>query len=170
MDTLLGEVHKQTQTYAPVLVKINLYEAVAIITQAMDLGLLGMNTILDKQPCEDRASYRENPRELYTRQRAGEASLFLLPIRYRNFLPVLSEIQEKRGEDFEGATFDLGRFVGSLSTKDDMIPVAYDVRMSADQLRRSLCSAYEMLVSGGQKIKEWQCGLHNRRVSFEDRK
>ncbi len=168
LDTLLGELHKQTKTYAPILDKVNLYEAVAIITQAMDLGLLGMNTILDKQPCEDRASYRENPRELYTRQRAGEASLFLLPIRYRNFLPVLSEIQEKRGEDFEGAAFDLGRFVGSLSVKDDTVFVAYDIRMPVDQLRRSLCSAYEMLVSGGQKIKEWQCSLHNRRVSFAE--
>lgn len=168
LDTLLGEVRKQTQTYTSVLDKVNLYQAVAIITQAMDLGLLGMNTILGKQPCEDRARYREKPWELYTRQRAGEASLFLLPIRYRNFLPVLSEVQEKRGEDFEGAAFDLGRFVGSLSAKNDMIPVAHDVCIPADQLRRSLCSAYEMLVSGGQKIKEWQCGLYNRRVSLAE--
>lgn len=168
LDTLFGELHKQMQTYASVLDKVNLYEVVAIITQAMDLGLLGMNTILDKQPCEDRASYRENPREIYTRQRAGEASLFLLPIRYRNFLPVLSEIQEKRGEDFDGAAFDLGRFVGSLSTKNDMLPVAHDIYMLANQLRLSLCSAYEMLVSGGQKIKEWQCNLYNRRVSFAE--
>ena len=81
---------------------------------------------------------------------------------------MLSEIQEKRGEDFEGAAFDLGRFVGSLSAKDDTVFVAYDIRMPVDQLRRSLCSAYEMLVSGGQKIKEWQCSLHNRRVSFAE--
>lgn len=168
LDTLLGELYKQSQTYALVLDKVNLYVAVAVITQAMDLGLLGMNTVLDKQPCENRARYRENPRELYTRQRAGEASLFLLPIRYRNFLPVLSEIQEKRGDDFEGATFDLGRFVDSLSTQSNTIPVAHNISMPPDQLKRNLCSAYEMLVSGGQKIREWQCNLYDRRVPFAE--
>lgn len=167
LDTLLGELHKQTLIYAPVLDSVNLYETIAIITQAMDLGLLGMNTVLDKQPCADRARYRENSRELYTRQRAGEASLFLLPIRYRNFLPVLSEIQEKRGEDFEGAAFDLWRFVDILSTKYNGIPITHDISILAEQLGRSLCSAYEMLVSGGQKIKEWQCNLYDRRVSFK---
>lgn len=167
LDTLLGKLHKQAQTYISFLDKVNLYEAVAIITQAMDLGLLGMNTILDNQPCEDSADYEETSRELYTRQRAGEASLFLLPIRYRNFLPVLSEIQEKRGEDFEGAVFDLDRFVSSLSLKSNMIPVAHDIYMPANQLSRNLCDTYEMLVSGGQKIHEWQCSLYDRRLSFE---
>ena len=170
LDTLLEKLRTQVQNYALDLNRINLYQTVAIITQAMDLGLLGMNTTFDKQPCEDRVRYRDNPLELYTRQRAGEASLFLLPIRYRNILPVLSEIQEKRMEDFEGAALDLNRFVNSvkqLIVDSEFIPISDDVTMSAEQLKRSLYSAYEMLTLGGQKIKEWQCDLYDRRILLE---
>ena len=169
LDTLLEKLRIQTQAYTDVLDGVNLYEAVAIIVQAMDLGLLGMNTILDKQPCEDRVRYASKQRELYTRQRAGEAALFLLPIRYRNLLPVLSEIQEKRKEDFDGAAFDITRFVNSLITEEpaQVIPITNDISMRPTQLKRSLCSAYEMLVQGGQQFREWQCNLHDRRLSFE---
>lgn len=167
IDTLLEKLRTQLETYDLEPGQINLYQVAAIITQAMDLGLLGMNTILDKQPCEDRVRYRETPRELYTRQRAGEASLFLLPIRYQNLLPVLSEIQEKRMEDFEGAALDLNNFVDSLAEDSHMIYITHEICMSADRLKRSLCSAYKMLVLGGQKLKEWQCGLYDRRVPFE---
>ena len=169
LDTLLEKLRIQTQAYTDVLDGVNLYEAVAIIVQAMDLGLLGMNTILDKQPCEDRVRYASKQRELYTRQRAGEAALFLLPIRYRNLLPVLSEIQEKRKEDFDGAAFDITRFVNSLITEEpaQVIPITNDISMRPKQLKRSLCSAYEMLVQGGQQFREWQCNLHDRRLSFE---
>lgn len=170
LDTVLEKLHTQTQFYDAVLNRVNIYEVLAVITQAMDLGLLGMNTIFDKQPCADRIRYESNPRELYSRQRAGEASLFLMPIRYRNFLSVLSEIQDKRKEDFEGAAFDLNRFIDSLaadySAQD--IQITNDIFMPAEQLKRSLYSAYEMLVQGGQKIKEWQCGLYDRRLSFEE--
>ncbi|WP_373210776.1 hypothetical protein [Allofournierella massiliensis] len=168
LDTLLEKLRTQLETYDLKSGQINLYQVAAIITQAMDLGLLGMNTILDKQPCEDRVRYRESPRELYTRQRAGEASLFLLPIRYQNLLPVLSEIQEKRMEDFEGAALDLNNFVDSLVADSPMIYITHDICMSADQLKRSLCSAYKMLVLGGQKLKEWQCSLYDRRIPFEN--
>lgn len=167
LDTLLKKFRTQVETYDIEWGQANLYQTVAVITQAMDLGLLGMNTVFDKQPCEDRVRYRESPCELYTRQRAGEASLFLLPIRYQNLLPVLSEIQEKREEDFEGATLDLNRFVDNLIIDSPMIYITHDICMSADQLKRSLYSAYKMLVLGGQKIKEWQCNLYDRRVPFE---
>lgn len=169
IDTLLEKLRTQTKFYASVPARVNVYEAVAIITQAMDLGLLGMNTILDRQPCLDLVRYETRPCELYTRQRAGEAALFLLPIRYRNLLPVLSEIQEKRGEDLDGAIFDLNRFIDSMAPVDlgQPIQITDDIRIPADQLKRSLCSAYEILVLGGQKFKEWQCNLHDRRLPAE---
>ena len=166
IDTLLEKLRTQTEIYPSVSNRVNVYEAIAIITQAMDLGLLGMNTIFDRQPCADRVRYEASPRELYTRQRAGEAALFLWPIRYRNLLPVLAEIQEKRKEDLDGAAFDLTRFIDSLVSEDSTKPIqiAHDLSLPADQLKRSLCSAYEMLVLGGQKFKEWECNLHDRRL------
>ena len=169
IDTLLEKLHTQTEIYSSLLNQVNVYEVIAIITQAMDLGLLGMNTIFDRQPCTNRAHYDESPPELYTRQRAGEAALFLLPIRYRNLLPVLDEIQEKRKEDLDGAAFDLTRFIDSLVSGDSTksIQIANDLSMPADQLKRSLCSAYEMLVLGGQKFKEWECNLHDRRLPIK---
>lgn len=172
LDTLLDELHLQTETYTDVLDGVNLYEAVAMIVQAMDLGLLGMNTILDKQPCEDRVRYASKQRELYTRQRAGEAALFLLPIRYRNLLPVLSEIQAKRQTNFGSAKFDISCFVNSVIAKEaaPVILITNDICMRPKQLERSLCSAYEMLVQGGQQFKEWQCNLHDRRLSAEQQK
>ena len=166
IDTLFKKLRVQLEVYPTVSNRINIYETVAVITQAMDLGLLGMNTIFDRHPCVDGVHYEEIPRELYTRQRAGEAALFLLPIRYRNLLPVLAEIQEKRKEDLDGAAFDLTRFIDSLVSGDSTKPIqiAHDLSIPADQLKRSLCSAYEMLVLGGQKFKEWECGLHDRRL------
>ena len=172
LDTLLEKLHLQADIYTDVLDRVNLYEAVAIIVQAMDLGLLGMNTILDKQPCEDRVRYAAKPRELYTRQRAGEAALFLLPIRYRNLLPVLSEIQAKRQTNFGSAKYDIARFVNSVIAKEPapVISITNDICMRSKQLERSLCSAYEMLVQGGQQIKEWQCDLHDRRLPNKQQK
>ena len=172
LDTLLEKLHLQTEIYTDVLDGVNLYEAAAIIVQAMDLGLLGMNTVLDKQPCEDRVRYAEKPRELYTRQRAGEAALFLLPIRYRNLLPVLSEIQAKRQTNFGSAKYDIACFVNSVIAKEPapVISITNDICMRSKQLERSLCSAYEMLVQGGQQIKEWQCNLHDRRLPNKQQK
>lgn len=166
IDTLLSKIHAQSQIYSTTLDRVNIYDALAVITQSMDLGLLGMNTILDKQPCSNRVRYESNPRELYTRQRAGEASLFILPIRYRNLLPVLNEIQNKRKNDFEGAAFDLNHFIDVLASEDSTktIRITNDIWMTFDQLKRSIYSAYEMLVKGGQNIKDWQCGLHDRRL------
>lgn len=166
IDTLLEKLRRQIRVYPVLSNGINVYGTVAIIIQAMDLGLLGMNAILDRQPYENRGRYEERPCELYTRQRAGEAGLFLLPIRYRNLLPVLAEIQEKRNEDLDGAAFDLTRFIDSLVAGDFTKPiqVANEICMPADQLKRSLYNAYEMLVLGGQKFKEWRCDLRDRRL------
>lgn len=169
IDTLLEKLHTQINSYAAVLKQVNIYQVLAVVTQAMDLGMLGMNTIFDKQPCADRTRYEASPRELYSRQRAGEASLFLMPIRYQNLLSVLGEIQSKRKEDFEGAAFDLNHFVDSLVAESSAqcIPITNDISVSADQLKRSLYSAYEMFVQGGQKIREWQCSLQDRRLSID---
>lgn len=169
LDTLLEKLHRQTQSYVSVLKQVNIYQVLAVITQAMDLGVLGMNTIFDKQPCADRMRYEENPYEIYSRQRAGEASLFLMPIRYQNLLAVLSEIQSRRKGDLEGAAFDLNHFVDGLVAENaaQCIPITNDITVPADQLKRSLYSAYEMFVQGGQKIREWQCSLQDRRIPLD---
>lgn len=167
IDTLLKKLRAQMKTYALTLNTVNVYEVMAVITQAMDLGLLGMNTIFERQPCADLARYESSSYELYTRQRAGEAALFLLPIRYRNLLPVLSGIQEKRKDDLDGAIFDLTRFIDILAKSEQLIQITNDLYMPVTQLKHSLCCAYEMLVLGGQKFKEWQCNLYDRRLSIE---
>lgn len=79
---------------------------------------------------------------------------------------MLDEVQEKRREDLDGAAFDLIRFVDSLASRDPTAPIqiAHDLSMPAEQLRRSLRSAYELFVLGGQKFKEWECYLHDRRL------
>lgn len=176
MSTLLEKLHTQAETYLSVRGPLNLYETTATLLQAMDLGLLGMSTVFGRQQatksqscwrsCTDWGSYNSSPGEVYTWLRAGEAALFLLPIRYRNLLSVLDEVQEKRREDLDGAAFDLIRFVDSLASRDPTAPIqiAHDLSMSADQLKRSLCSAYELFVLGGQKFKEWECYLHDRRL------
>lgn len=176
MGTLLEKLHAQAEIYPSVQGQLNLYETTAILIQAMDLGLLGMDTVFGRQTalksanswgaCTDWSSHDSSPGEVYTWLRAGEAALFLLPIRYRNLLWVLDEIQYKRKEDLEGASFDLTRFIDSLASTDStkIIQITNDLAIPADQLKRSLCSAYEMLVLGGQKFKEWECGLHDRRL------
>lgn len=166
MSTLLEKLHAQAETYPAVRGHLNLYETAAILIQTMDLGLLGMNTAFGRQPCVDRMRYEDGPRELYTWIRAGESALFLLPLRHRNLLTVLDEVQEKRKEDLDGAAFDLARFVDSLASGNsaEQIPIAHDLSVPADQLKRSLCSTYELFVLGGQKFKEWECYLHDRRL------
>ncbi|OUO43787.1 hypothetical protein [Flavonifractor sp. An306] len=166
ISTLLEKLYAQEDAYPAVRGHLNLYETAAILIQAMDLGLLNMDAVFGRQPCTDRMRYEDGPRELYTWLRAGEAALFLLPLRYRNLLTVLDEVQEKRREDLDGAAFDLIRFVDSLASRDPTAPIqiAHDLSMPAEQLRRSLCSAYELFVLGGQKFKEWECYLHDRRL------
>ena len=176
MGTLLEKLHAQTETYPALHGQANLYETTVILIQAMDLGLLGMNTVFGRRPalksvnswgtCTDWSSHDSSPDEVYTWMRAGEAALFLLPVRYHNLLPALAEIQEKRKEDLEGASFDLTRFVDSLVSgpSGQNIQIANDLAILADQLKRSLYSAYEMLVLGGQWFKEWECVLHDRRL------
>lgn len=176
IGAILEKLHAQAELYPAVQGKLNLYETMAILIQAMDLGLLGMDTVFGQRPamksvnswgaCTDWGSHDSSPCEVYTWLRAGEAALFLLPIRYRNLLWVLDEIQYKRKEDLEGASFDLTRFVDSLASgpSGQNIQIASDLAIPADQLKRSLCNAYEMLVLGGQKFKEWECGLHDRRL------
>ena len=176
IGAILEKLHAQAELYPAVQGKLNLYETMAILIQAMDLGLLGMDTVFGQRPamksvnswgaCTDWGSHDSSPCEVYTWLRAGEAALFLLPIRYCNLLWVLDEIQYKRKEDLEGASFDLTRFVDSLASgpSGQNIQIASDLAIPADQLKRSLCNAYEMLVLGGQKFKEWECGLHDRRL------
>ena len=176
MSTLLEKLHTQAETYLSVRGPLNLYETTATLLQAMDWGLLGMSTVFGRQQatksqscwgsCTDWGSYDSSPGEVYTWLRAGEAALFLLSIRYRNLLSVLDEVQEKRREDLDGAAFDLIRFVDSLASRDPTAPIqiAHDLSMPAEQLRRSLRSAYELFVLGGQKFKEWECYLHDRRL------
>ena len=169
VSTLLEEMRTKVATYASVLKRPNLYESVAAIIQAIDIGLIDPFDTLDRQPLHDLSLRTSSPPEVYTRLRAGETALSLLPIRYRNLLPVLSEIQEKRGMDLDGAFFDLTRFVEKIKKDDSGQPIHLtdSVCMTAEQLKHNLFNFYGMFVYGGQKFKEWQCNLHDRRLSAE---
>lgn len=61
------------------------------------------------------------------------------------------------------------RFIDSIALDNpgESIQITDDIYIPDAQLKRSLCSAYEMLVLGGQKLKEWQCNLHDRRLPAE---
>ena len=150
----------------------NLYEVIAILVQAMDLGLIDMNTVYGYQ---SDSGYRGSDLcswKVYTHLRAGEAALFILPIRFRNLITVLGQIYDIRRSDFPGVRFDIDSFINKLSNNDDSrdIQISDSIKMTAGQLKLSLFDAYKMLVRGGQKFSKWMCELSDRRLSEEEQK
>lgn len=170
VDTLLAKLRAEAQVCGFMPEPVNIYEVMAVIVQAMDLGLLGMNVAFERQPCANLEQYWTQPHEVYTRQRAGEAALFLLPVRYRNLLTVFGEIREKRKRDMDGAAFDLERLARKLSCEEsgDTVEIAAGLAVPAAHLARRLYRAYELFIRGGQNFNEWRCDLRDRRLSAQD--
>lgn len=69
----------------------DIYQIVAILIQAMDLGLIGMGPFYGLS-CKTNL---EN--KIYTSLKAGEQALFIKPLQLRHFIPVLREIVNKWG-------------------------------------------------------------------------
>lgn len=141
-----------------------LYQVAAVIVQAMDLGLLGMNPVYDWHPDHNGKRKEDMPKEVYTRQRAGEASLFIYPLRYWAFLPVLEEIASRRTGNDTGADFDLKQFIRQIP--DDTVCIQ-GAAESKQLLFWHLQQFYKGLQSSGQAAADWDFPISDRRQDME---
>lgn len=155
LESVLNEVSKNCPE------GFRFYGAVAVIAQAIDSGFIDVSVIVSKNPSNDRFEY-----ELYTWIRIENEAMFFIPIRYRNYLAVLDEIQELCEKDFGAADFKIGIFVRSLAKdiKDRdtdrlnviSIPVTDKINMTDDQLVEGLSKLYKQFVKSGQRFKDWE--------------
>lgn len=104
---------------------------IAILVHEMDLGIVGMN-----------AAYKETDGMVSTITRAGEQALFLEPMRYQMFIPVLLEIQKRCRAHLLDLEKEIRRFV------DHIVP---DRPELADQLYHFV----EKTESLGGKLADW---------------
>ena len=81
----------------------------ALITQAMDLGQVGMEPL-----CGEKSLKANTEENVYTLIRAGEQSLFIAPFRYRTYLPTLSLIEKRYQDSWADESLEIRRFVRRL--------------------------------------------------------
>ena len=116
----------------------------ALITQAMDLGQVGMEPLYGEKSYE--ADTEEN---VYTQVKAGEQSLFIVPFRYRNYLPVLSLIEKIYQENWEDEYLEISRFVRRLKSAGKV----------SEENEKKLCDELQNFVKGlylsGQTVSIW---------------
>ena len=133
--------------------KPDIYKVVAEIIQAMDLGIIGMNTALD------------SPKSSYTLVKAGEQALFVKPIRYRNFIPLFSEIERKYSSDREAILREIRYFTENNSEyileKDNSLfcGCSGNTEKDAKKMTKELISFVEELYHSGQTISDWDISL-----------
>lgn len=139
-DTVLFECPYTGQT-------ASIFEVVSLLTQAMDLGLLGMSPFSMVPSIQ--ASRTE---QIYTMPKAGEQALFILPIRYRLFIPVLLLIQKRRNDPQE-----IDAEIGRLA--DVYCNVHREER--ADFLSKRLIQFLSELRRTGQTLAEWDISLYD---------
>ena len=116
----------------------------ALITQAMDLGYVGM------EPHYGEKSYKADTEEnVYTQVKAGEQSLFIVPFRYRNYLPVLSLIEKIYHDNWEDEYLEISRFVRRLKSAGKV----------SEENEKKLCDELQNFVKGlylsGQTVSIW---------------
>jgi hypothetical protein len=87
---------------------VDIYQVIAAILQAMDLGLIGMNEYYEEK-------------KLFTMVRAGEQSLFIRAIWFRNFLAVLNEINQRYGHHMEDVRSEIYRFIKQLIKRKNIV-------------------------------------------------
>lgn len=121
-----------------------MYYLVALIIQAMDLGSLGMDPLYGEQ--SRRADTAE---QIYTQVRAGEQSLFIEPLRYRKYLPVLAEIEQRYQKKWDDQVLEIGRFVQSIKRVENDRDVDYN------QLTEDLYQFVKGLYLSGQSVSMW---------------
>lgn len=118
----------QEYTRSKIITDREMYYLLALITQAMDLGHVGMEPI-----CGEKSWMADTEENVYTLIKAGEQSLFIEPFRYRNYLPVLSLIEERYQESWADQLIEIGSFVRRLKnagkvSKEDYEDLYYELR------------------------------------------
>lgn len=167
IDTFLDALREELRSGCYIPNKINIYEVVAIVMQAMELGFVDMDITFDRHYMSDMELYLSQPYEVYTRMRFGEYALFIFPFRYRNLMSILCKIREKRRSDTNGAYFDLERLSNKISSgrKDNHIEIAYGITIPSYNMTNRLCRVYELFIRGGQKFNEFGGVICDRRMS-----
>lgn len=117
---------------------MDIYTALALIVQEIDLGIISMNPQFD-----------DSADQIYSMMRAGEHSLFIKPTRYRDFVPVLIEISRRCRDCQLDLCLEIRRFVKRLSAS---LP---DLETTADEL----CCFMQDLERVNQKIEDWDLVL-----------
>lgn len=115
--------------------KINMYDAISVIVQAVDLGMVGMYSYYDK-----------DEKAIFTAARSDEQALFIKPARYGDFITVLRKCMEKHGNNWNDIETDMERFVKRLSERMDV---------QSDVSAGELCVFLKELLDSGQKLTEW---------------
>lgn len=114
---------------------VDIYQVLAVLVQEMDLGILGMNAHYDGE-------------HLFTAVRAGEQSLFIKPVRYRDYITVLSKIKSRYGNNRTDIQLDIQRFAEQiLKTNPELDKKIF----GADMLYQFL----EGLWYSGQSLEDW---------------
>lgn len=154
LGTLLQKCDKKLNFY---LQKYNIYadsyQVISIIIHETDYGILGMNPIKNHHPSLSNIEYYQKPMEIYTEQHAGEAALFLLPIRYRNFLFILRDIKSRYGNDVENAILEISRFLIKLYDRNEITGLEYK------EYKEKLPEFYQLLFWSGQSPNDWMFSL-----------
>ena len=112
--------------------KINIYDAVALFTQAIDLGIINL-----------KSDFRND--EITTLIRATEYALFIKAIRYRNYNFILEKVIKTFGDSWVDVNRKLGRFEDEFTKKYSL-----QTCVSADDLTTFL----KDISSIGQTIDE----------------
>lgn len=116
---------------------MDVYAVLALLVQEMDLGIIGMNPQFD---C--------NSDTLYTMVRAGEHSLFIVPTRYQEFIPVLTLIDRRCHDGHLDLRTELVRFMRHISSMPTSCVTADD-----------LYTFMKGLESVNQHIEDWDFQL-----------
>lgn len=137
----------------------SLYSCIAELIHAMDLGIVGMNIHTRDLKEEDDTSF------VYTMVKAGEQALFIKPLRYRNFIPLLSEIEQEYRPDQVMICHEVAKFI--RKNKDAIWETEYalcktfgntaEKGMSA--LTDELIHFLKRLYASGQTVSFWNIPL-----------
>ena len=127
----------------------------------MDLGIIGMTP---RDTYEEETEKRFTP-SIYTMVKAGEQALFIKPIRYRNFIPVLSEIEKKHYPDRIAIMQETHYFslycIDFVAAHDQKTykRLGRTGRIAAEYLSRQLTDFLRELYDSGQTVSSWMIPL-----------
>lgn len=106
------------------------FSILAYIFHEMDLGIIGMNPI-----------YIPESAQVYTATRAGEQALFLEPMRYQNFIPVLLEILRRCDRYHLNLYKELQYFMTLIENgSSELTNCLYDFILKSEKMGGGLCN------------------------------